>query len=323
MSNMAPSKKVLLMGRAGAGKTSMRSIIFANYLARDTKRLTATNSVEHSHLRFLGSLVLALWDCGGQDSFMQNYFEAQKEHIFRSAEVLIYVIEVRKQIGAEGVLVDDHEGGKDMQYFRAACESLLRLSPRAKLFCLLHKMDLVPDSHKATILKAYTESFENLACGLDMRTFATSIWDETLFRAWSEIVYSLVPNVQMLEAQLQHVCDVCEADEVVLFEKSTFLVISHYTRTPHPDDHRFEKISNICKQFKLTCGKTAANFTSVAIRNPRFYAFVERFTMNTYILLVVSNTDIEPAATLCNLDCAQKHFASIASDMARSQGPAL
>jgi len=32
-------KKVLLMGKSGSGKTSMRSIIFANYIARDTRRL--------------------------------------------------------------------------------------------------------------------------------------------------------------------------------------------------------------------------------------------------------------------------------------------
>ena len=35
-------KKVLLMGKSGAGKTSMRSIIFANYMARDTMRLSPT-----------------------------------------------------------------------------------------------------------------------------------------------------------------------------------------------------------------------------------------------------------------------------------------
>ena len=33
-------KKVLLMGKAHSGKTSMRSIIFANYLARDRSRGT-------------------------------------------------------------------------------------------------------------------------------------------------------------------------------------------------------------------------------------------------------------------------------------------
>jgi len=31
------------MGKSGAGKTSMRSIIFANYIARDTRRLGATS----------------------------------------------------------------------------------------------------------------------------------------------------------------------------------------------------------------------------------------------------------------------------------------
>ena len=93
------------MGKSSSGKTSMRSIIFANYIARDTKRLGATSActaplqlpplgrppescttdsslqcvcltpvytsipsavdVEHSHVRFLGDLVLNLWDCGG------------------------------------------------------------------------------------------------------------------------------------------------------------------------------------------------------------------------------------------------------------------
>jgi hypothetical protein len=35
-------KKVLLMGKSRAGKTSMRSIIFANYMARDTMRFAPT-----------------------------------------------------------------------------------------------------------------------------------------------------------------------------------------------------------------------------------------------------------------------------------------
>lgn len=34
------------MGKSGSGKTSMRSIIFANYIARDTRRLGATSETE-------------------------------------------------------------------------------------------------------------------------------------------------------------------------------------------------------------------------------------------------------------------------------------
>lgn len=87
-------KKVLLMGKSGSGKTSMRSFIFANYMARDTMRLSPTLDVEHHHVRFLGNLVLNLWDCGGQDAFYESYFDSQRDLIFRSVEVLIYVFDV-------------------------------------------------------------------------------------------------------------------------------------------------------------------------------------------------------------------------------------
>jgi GTPase SAR1 family protein len=60
-------KKVLLMGKSGSGKTSMRSFIFANYMARDTMRLSPTLDVEHHHVRFLGNLVLNLWCVGGSN----------------------------------------------------------------------------------------------------------------------------------------------------------------------------------------------------------------------------------------------------------------
>lgn len=58
-------KKVLLMGKSGSGKSSMRSIIFSNYVAKDVRRLGATIDVEHSHAKFMGNLTLNLWDCGG------------------------------------------------------------------------------------------------------------------------------------------------------------------------------------------------------------------------------------------------------------------
>lgn len=53
------------------------------------------------------------------------------------------------------------------------------------------------------------------------------------------------------------------ADEVVLFERATFLVISHVTEKTHDDVHRFEKISNIIKQFKLSVSKTGYELSAM------------------------------------------------------------
>ena len=43
------------------------------------------------------------------------------------------------------------------------------------------------------------------ARGITTTCFRTSIWDETLYRAWSRIVYSLVPNTALLEVSVR--CD--------------------------------------------------------------------------------------------------------------------
>ena len=262
-------QKVLLMGKSGAGKTSMRSIIFANYLARDTMRLGATIDVEHSHVRFLGNLVLNLWDCGGQEAFMENYFESQRDHIFRNVQVLIYVFDI-----------ESREVAKDMDYYASCLSAVKANSKNAKVFCLVHKMDLVPEEQREPVFMQRERELKKLAqpLGLQVTCFKTSIWDETLYRAWSLMVYSLIPNRESLEAQLDKLCLVCHADEVVLFERATFLVISHAVREEHSDHHRFEKVSNIIKQFKLSCSKTQAQFATMQVRNATYSAFIEGFT---------------------------------------------
>jgi len=62
-------------------------------------------------------------------------------------------------------------------------------------------------------------------------------------------VHCLIPNIETLQMHLDKFCEICEADEVVLFERTTILVIANAARVQHPDIHRFEKISSIIKQF--------------------------------------------------------------------------
>jgi len=285
------------MGKSGSGKTSMRSIIFANYIARDTMRLGATIDVEHSHVRFLGNLVLNLWDCGGQEAFMENYFSSQRDHIFRNVAVLIYIFDI-----------ESREVQKDLHYYRSCLEAILQNSKEAKIFCLVHKMDLVPEDQREQLFHQRETELKQISIPLKITCFRTSIWDETLYKAWSSIVYSLIPNVKILENHLQKFCEICESDEVVLFERATFLVISYTTRKEHGDVHRFEKISNIIKQFKLSCSKSQAQFQSMEVRNTSFSSFIDEFTSNTYIMVIMSDPTIQSAATLINIQVARSHF---------------
>lgn len=299
------------MGKSASGKTSMRSIIFANYIARDTRRLGATMEVEHSHVRFLGNLVLNLWDCGGQDTFMESYFASQRDNIFRNVEVLIYVFDV-----------ESRELEKDMHYYQSCLEAILQNSPEAKIFCLIHKMDLVQEDQREHIYREREDDLKRLSKPLECTCFMTSIWDETLYKAWSSIVYQLIPNVQALEINLAHFAKIIDADEVLLFERATFLVIAHCQHMPHRDIHRFEKISNIIKQFKLSCSKLAASFQSMEVRNSSFAAFIDIFTSNTYVMVIMSDPSIPSAATLINIKNARKHFEKLERLEAANQGGA-
>jgi len=346
------------MGKAHSGKTSMRSIIFANYLARDTTRLSPTLDVEHHHVRFLGDLVLNLWDCGGQDAFYESYFERDRETIFRGVELLIYVFDIESETPE-----------KDFDHFCGVLEAIEENSPDARIFLLIHKMDLVAEEDREAILEDRKQLIEEscLSCGVEnFQCFGTSIWDETLYKAWSEIVTNLIPNIRLLESHLNKFCNICDADEVVLFERATFLVISqaqsgneteedgltatppsslpdhdgqspggssmdppseipgdldssalasseipkykHLSRTHHFDAHRFEKISNIIKQFKLSCGKAQSQFQGMQVQNSRFTAYIDQFTVNTYIMVIVSNPSVHTAATLWNIQNARNDF---------------
>jgi Ras-related GTP-binding protein A/B len=102
-----------------------------NTLPSLTSRLGATIEVEQSHQRFLGSLVLNLWDCAGQSSFLESYIAGQKSTIFAHVGVLIYVFDVE---------TSSHDWMSDLKYFRECLRALLDYSPDAAAFVLVHKM---------------------------------------------------------------------------------------------------------------------------------------------------------------------------------------
>ncbi len=100
--------------------------------------------------------------------------------------------------------------------------------------------------------------------------------------------------------------------EIVLFESTTFLVIAHYEDHKggllHTDAHRFEKISNIIKQFKLSCRKAQAQFDGMIVQNSLFTSFFNLFTSNTCIMVIVSDPQIQPDAIQLNVAAARAHF---------------
>merc|ERR1712000_637222 len=271
-------KKVLLMGKSGSGKSSMRSIIFSNYIARDTRRLGATIDIDLSHVKFLGNLTLNLWDCGGQEAFMENY-----------------------------------------------------LSQQARIYILIHKMDLVvPSSREAvyndrvSAVRSKTMEYAAHAMGgpaaeeLDLIPFATSIWDQSLYKAWASIIHDLVPNLSIIERNLANLGLAIEAEELLLFERTSFLAVSSWTSPEgqrNPTEDRLERMSNIMKHFKQSISRftgtprNAEQFIRMEHKaGMRFSLFILKFTTNTYLMVVLPPGEARFNAAMLNCQIAIQHF---------------
>ncbi|KAI9887384.1 MAG: GTP-binding protein gtr1 [Watsoniomyces obsoletus] len=299
-------QKVLLMGKSGSGKSSMRSIIFSNYVAKDTRRLGATIDVEHSHVRFLGNLTLNLWDCGGQDAFVENYLSSQAHHVFSNVGVLIYVFDI-----------ESREFDRDLVTFGAIVRALAERSPLASVFCLIHKMDLVQDHLREKIYKERVATVKDRSGNMALTCFQTSIWDQSLYKAWSRIIYSLIPNIRIIEEHLQKLVKMMGAEEIVLFERTTFLVVANVADEvgdQNPLRDRFERLSNIIKTFRQSLAKhtglprTSPQFIEFAVKSPKFGFFIAKFTANTYISVAVPPGEATFNCAVINTKLAIQHF---------------
>lgn len=258
------------------------------------------------------------------------------------------------------------------QHTHSECLRLLHQnSPTAQTICLLHKMDLIDSSRRKEIYTDRVNQLHSKAAELDItqiRCCGTSIWDESLYRAWSSIIHSLIPNISTLEKNLAEFVHITGASEAVIFEKTTFLVIarsgtSQDDTTLHPD--RFEKISELVKNLRGTCSKlvvvagegnndddhrgngnnaggdtaisstttiptaqstqdvassiddsstgsssgpSAALFQSFEIRGANFSAYLDWFTANTYILVIVADPRVSLEAVKMNVQLGRERF---------------
>ncbi|KIM48755.1 hypothetical protein M413DRAFT_437934 [Hebeloma cylindrosporum] len=306
------------MGASGSGKTSMRSLIFSNNPASLTARLGATIDVEQNHVRFLGDLVLNLWDCGGQDSFMDSYLTTQRATIFKQVGVMIYVFDV-----------ETREMGKDLEYYRDCLAGLQQYSPDAAIFLLVHKMDLVREP-RLTAFQRKKQELQDASGDAVISVLGTSMYDESLYKAWSNIVHTLIPNAAILTKHLQTFAGACNATEVILFERTTFLVIASSSPTPTSldtslelegttgipklDAKRYERTSELIKAFKHSCSRVREEFRSLEMELYDFTAVLDEMTRNTYVMVIIHDPTIEIAAVKLNIRLARRKFEELQSD---------
>lgn len=266
---------------------------------------------------------------------MDSYVSTQRSNIFSDVAVLIYVFDI-----------ESREVNRDLDTYFTVVQALHQYSPSAHVFCLIHKMDLIQHEHREHLYLERAQLVKERSEGFDLETFASSIWDESLYKAWAGIVHKLIPNLSVIERFLHAFSRAIKAEEIVLFERSTFLTVTSVenknkptaknkapvpnspsdsppTNEILPDDDgnpnfdRHERISNILKTYKHTIARNTSNtpasasFVLLKLQTAQFNLLLARFTDNTYIFVVVPPGEAAFNCAVLNTLLARESFGMV------------
>ena len=276
------------------------------------------------------------------ESYLAGGKDGERQKVFSGVGVLIYVFDVESR-----EFETDGQSSKDLDTYAAIVKALEECSPQARVFALVHKMDLVQTEYKDRVLEDKAQAIRKRSGRFSktIHTYGTSIWDQTLYKAWGMIVHSLIPNLEIIESVLSDLAETTDAEEIILFEQSTFLMITSVKSEVgkrNPYDDRYERLSNIIKTFKSSLGylqdpfllllafllylldtlmansrsiftnsSTSHQFGEFSIKTPRFNLIISRLTTNTYALIVLPPGETELQCTRLNLLHARDRFAQL------------
>jgi Ras-related GTP-binding protein A/B len=249
---------------------------------------------------------------------MENYLSQQRVHVFSNVGVLIYVFDI-----------ESRDVDRDLATYVSILSALLQYSPAAKIYILIHKMDLVVPTARESVYDErirvvrqktfeYANSVGISTSSIELTPFATSIWDQSLYKAWASIIHDLVPNLSVIERNLANLGLAIEAEELLLFERTSFLAVSSWTSSEgqrNPTEDRLERMSNIMKHFKQSISRftgtprNAEQFIRMEHKaGTRFSLFILKFTTNTYLMVVLPPGEARFNAAMLNCQIAIEHF---------------
>lgn len=313
ISSEAKQKKIVLMGKKGVGKTSIISIIFNDLSPIDTILLKVTNSISENQIMVPGGVTLRLLDCGGQDEYTNDYLTTKSKEVFDNVSILIFIIV------AESVKMQkkDTKDSSDLDYFKKCINKLNEHSPDAKVFVLIHKMDMIAEVRKKQVYERRKHEIEDIVndeSDFKVQFFPTSIWDNSLYKAWKNIMSFIIFNLEKLKKGLNLLMKGCGANEVVLFEKSTFLSICSVSANENQDElsednKHFDRISSTIKKLKGTLAKSRILNLKLNTKNSTIY--IEDFTRNTYLLISLEGQKINYEILAVNIELTRNKFENI------------
>ncbi|KAI1164222.1 Gtr1/RagA G protein conserved region-domain-containing protein [Nemania serpens] len=208
--------RLLLMGQRRSGKSSISSVVFHKLPPSETLFLESTARIQKDQLPSF--MDFQVWDFPGQiDIFENPTFDI--DAMFGEIGALIWVIDAQ----------DDYM--EAVARLNVTILNLQRTYPNIKIEVFIHKVDGLSDDYKLDIQRDITiriqdelsdHGFENAPVTFHL----TSIYNHSIFEAFSKVIQKLIPRLGILEAMLTNLCRTCRFEKAYLFDVTSKIYIA-------------------------------------------------------------------------------------------------
>ncbi|CAO3611232.1 unnamed protein product [Cunninghamella echinulata] len=208
--------RILLMGLQRSGKSSIQRVVFGKMPPNDTLYLESTTKIQKEDIT-RSFIDFQIWDFPGHNNYIDPNYESHD--IFNSVGALIFVIDAQ----------DDYSEALNRLFYTVT--SAYKINPNITFEVLLHKVDGLSDDYKIDtqrdVQQRMSDALQDAECdNIHLSYYLTSIYDHSIYEAFSKIIQKLIRELPTLENLLNVLCSNSGIDKAYLFDTLTKVYIA-------------------------------------------------------------------------------------------------
>jgi Ras-related GTP-binding protein C/D len=182
--------RLLLMGLRRSGKSSIQKVVFHKMSPNETLFLESTSKIVKNDISNSSFVQFQIWDFPGQLDFFDPAFDS--EMIFGGCGALVFVIDAQ----------DDYT--EALNKLHQTVTKAYKVNPNITFEVFIHKVDGLSDDHKIECQRdIQQQAMDELADAnlgdIHLSFYLTSIYDHSIFEAFSKVIQKLIPQLPTLE----------------------------------------------------------------------------------------------------------------------------
>jgi len=182
--------RILLMGLRRSGKSLIQKVVFHKMSPNETLYLESTSKIVKHDISNSSFVQFQIWDFPGQIDFFDPAFDS--ELIFGGCGALIFVIDAQ----------DDYS--EALNKLHVTVSKAYKVNPNITFEVFIHKVDGITDDNKIECQRdiqqqAMDDLIDANLDDLHLSFYLTSIYDNSIFEAFSKVVQKLIPELATLE----------------------------------------------------------------------------------------------------------------------------